>query len=494
MVAFTVYRPMRLLVSLLALFVGASAQAQSSDAWAYFPLTPGNVWVYFHSTNPELAVGYFRWEVLGDTVIAGQSQQLVETRMFDHFYAQVATGLCSARVEHTEETLRIAGGLLKGEGVCPDILPVETRFTRQRPQPRFVVDRMRRVNTVSIMETSESHDYLGNFGEGIGLLNWYRVPKSEDGILSADSYALQSARVNGRILGEEPKQSVRPEWTRFYPIELGDEWLYARINSTRSRSMPFESPPDEWIRREVVGDTLLHGTSYRIVKERRYTSDWVLMEEALCGVRRQERMGWFEWISVEGHCAPQESSFPYASWGAPLTDSTRVERICYAGIGRDVVALDACFHLWTEPYRPDMFFVDVQFGLDLGLIYWFTANGQRTERLELWYASVGGRTYGAEVFKDPTDELPRELELENAHPNPFNGSTTLTYALPTAGTFQIELFDVRGRRLLSVDLEDRPAGRGAYQLDGTELASGVYVVRLTAPGGETSMRRIVRIR
>lgn len=485
---------MRSFVGLLALISGVSVEAQSFDAAAYFPLTTGNVWVYYHSVDPAQVSNYVRWEVVGDTTLEGQQHALVETVMLDHFYVQKSTGLCAIRIELAGDTFRSSGRLLKGEGACPDTFPNEALVIRQGRQPRWVVDERRRINAILVSEEGEGNGSQGMLAEGVGFLSWVRWPTTENDSLRWESYSLQSARIDGRTLGEEPMRTERPEWTRFYPLELGDEWLYGHVIRMPSRNMAVEFPPDTWIRRIVVGDTMLHDTSYRLVKERRYTSDHILIEEALCGVRREERMGWFEWISVEGFCAPQEGTFPFTSWGAPLTDPTRVERQCHLRIGQDSSVFDACFHLWIEPYDPTTFVIDVRFGLDLGLIQWITLDGQRMEGLKLWYASVGGRTYGVDVLGDPTDELPRELALENAYPNPFTETTTLTYALPTAGTFRLELFDVRGRRVLHIDLEDRAAGRAAYQLDGTDLAAGLYVVRLMAPDGDSITRRIVRLR
>ncbi len=75
------------------------------------------------------------------------------------------------------------------------------------------------------------------------------------------------------------------------------------------------------------------------------------------------------------------------------------------------------------------------------------------------------------------------------YPNPFNPSTTVTFALPEAGWIQLAIFDVRGRLVRT--LADESFGVGAHRVawdgrddHGNPLASGVYFGKLTLPGGK----------
>jgi len=92
-----------------------------------------------------------------------------------------------------------------------------------------------------------------------------------------------------------------------------------------------------------------------------------------------------------------------------------------------------------------------------------------------------------------TDRL---LLAQNA-PNPFRGSTTVRFAIPTAGRVELTVFDVAGRRVARV-LDGRlDAGSHAAVWDGRDsggsrVAAGVYLVRLSH-GGETLAREMVRI-
>jgi hypothetical protein len=79
-----------------------------------------------------------------------------------------------------------------------------------------------------------------------------------------------------------------------------------------------------------------------------------------------------------------------------------------------------------------------------------------------------------------------------AYPNPFNPSTTVSFALPSAGHASLEAFDLRGRRVAVLLDAELPAGRHASVWNGragdAPLAAGPYLLRLRAPGGTRTAR------
>ena len=83
------------------------------------------------------------------------------------------------------------------------------------------------------------------------------------------------------------------------------------------------------------------------------------------------------------------------------------------------------------------------------------------------------------------DAMPRSFELAQNHPNPFNPSTTINYALPQQVAVKLEIFDLMGRRVRKLVNQTQPAGRYAIAWDGRneqgqQAASGVYFYRLRA--------------
>jgi hypothetical protein len=84
---------------------------------------------------------------------------------------------------------------------------------------------------------------------------------------------------------------------------------------------------------------------------------------------------------------------------------------------------------------------------------------------------------------DESSSLPTELALLPNYPNPFNPSTMLSFDLPQSGDVTLEVFDVLGRRVaLLLNQSPITAGRHELSFNANNLASGTYLVRLTAGG------------
>jgi hypothetical protein len=80
---------------------------------------------------------------------------------------------------------------------------------------------------------------------------------------------------------------------------------------------------------------------------------------------------------------------------------------------------------------------------------------------------------------DPTPAIDR-YELSPAYPNPFNATTTLTFALPRESHVRLAVFDVLGREAAVAVNGDLAAGKHSISFDASGLPSGVYFYRLEA--------------
>jgi len=98
----------------------------------------------------------------------------------------------------------------------------------------------------------------------------------------------------------------------------------------------------------------------------------------------------------------------------------------------------------------------------------------------------------------PDDSTPvnQALILESNSPNPVVSSTSISFAVPQSGDYQIGVFDLGGRRIRNL-LDDRLDG-GPHTIawdgrdDGGErVSSGVYFCRLTGGGSEIARRMVV---
>jgi hypothetical protein len=74
----------------------------------------------------------------------------------------------------------------------------------------------------------------------------------------------------------------------------------------------------------------------------------------------------------------------------------------------------------------------------------------------------------------------KEFALEQNFPNPFNPVTVINYQLPQAGSASINVYDVLGRKVVSLVNELKEAGTHSISFDASKLSSGLYYYSLQA--------------
>ncbi|MDZ7399744.1 MAG: BACON domain-containing carbohydrate-binding protein [candidate division KSB1 bacterium] len=93
---------------------------------------------------------------------------------------------------------------------------------------------------------------------------------------------------------------------------------------------------------------------------------------------------------------------------------------------------------------------------------------------------------------DRVKQFPEEYLLYPNYPNPFNPTTTISYALPEAAHVQVQIFDINGREVKRLVDQMCDAGVHSVVWDGTDeaqqrVASGIYICRFSA--GEVVLNR-----
>ena len=126
-------------------------------------------------------------------------------------------------------------------------------------------------------------------------------------------------------------------------------------------------------------------------------------------------------------------------------------------------------------------------GLPDHLVWALTIDAQEN----IWIGTGGG---GLAVYREGgvistgveerrSAEVPSRFSLSQNHPNPFNASTTIRYALPEASKVEVAIYDALGRRVRTLVSGRRSAGKHRVVWDGKgeegrAIGSGVYVYRL----------------
>ena len=97
---------------------------------------------------------------------------------------------------------------------------------------------------------------------------------------------------------------------------------------------------------------------------------------------------------------------------------------------------------------------------------------------------------GTAVERDVAAGIPTEALVSSVAPNPVRGTARFSYGVPVAGRVSLALYDMLGRQVARLVDEEQAAGTYDASFDTSDLASGVYVYRLTV-GGRTATRTVV---
>ncbi len=90
-------------------------------------------------------------------------------------------------------------------------------------------------------------------------------------------------------------------------------------------------------------------------------------------------------------------------------------------------------------------------------------------------------TYNSGVFKTTLpvlEPLANDYRLHQNFPNPFNITSTVQYELPVDSKVSIKLYDILGREIKTIYEGELQQGRYFAIIDGHNLASGIYLVRM----------------
>ncbi|MBI4811499.1 MAG: T9SS type A sorting domain-containing protein, partial [Ignavibacteriales bacterium] len=90
-------------------------------------------------------------------------------------------------------------------------------------------------------------------------------------------------------------------------------------------------------------------------------------------------------------------------------------------------------------------------------------------------------------------ERPKEFQLSQNHPNPFNPVTRIEYAVPVNVYVTLKVYNVLGQEVLTLVDELQDAGYKSVTFDAGNLSSGVYYYRITA-GEYSDYKKMLLIR
>ena len=122
-------------------------------------------------------------------------------------------------------------------------------------------------------------------------------------------------------------------------------------------------------------------------------------------------------------------------------------------------------------------------------------NGQLSYRIEE-VDNSGGHAYSDPISPTVTSVNMGNVvafELLQNYPNPFNPSTVISGQWTVDSYVRLAVYDALGREVAVLANGRYPAGRYSFTFDGANLASGLYIYRLTA-GTFSAVRKMLLVR
>jgi len=116
-------------------------------------------------------------------------------------------------------------------------------------------------------------------------------------------------------------------------------------------------------------------------------------------------------------------------------------------------------------------------------VYWYYVTAEFADERFAVVSLGSNKDYGSTEdivgVEDPLP-LPDRYFIGQNFPNPFNASTTIRYELPEQAQVKLDIYDILGRKVTTIEDGLRPAGYHQVLWQADAVASGVYFYRLQA--------------
>jgi len=99
-----------------------------------------------------------------------------------------------------------------------------------------------------------------------------------------------------------------------------------------------------------------------------------------------------------------------------------------------------------------------------------------------WILNAGMTLTTTGVEPSISSVIPKEYNLEQNFPNPFNPVTKICFDIPKSGFVSIKVYDVLGKEVANLVNESINPGSYSVDFDATSMSSGMYYYRLESNG------------
>ncbi len=119
-------------------------------------------------------------------------------------------------------------------------------------------------------------------------------------------------------------------------------------------------------------------------------------------------------------------------------------------------------------------------GLRQGTTYYWRVRASGASGISRFSGPRSFTTGAATPVEASDGTIIREFALHESYPNPFNPSSTISYALPIRSSVTLSVFTALGQQVATLVNGMKEAGMHEVQFNGSGMASGVYFYRMQA--------------
>ena len=284
-----------------------------------------------------------------------------------------------------------------------------------------------------------------------------------------------------------------PDWKVYYPLEVGDKWIYEETNYSHLQSI---------LVLEVVKDTLFEdGFIYKKVHRTvTWTGNTEPAEDFFLYERLDSTGKVFRIVPFDG----DYNGRPVLQFSMCVGDTIALYRNVdeYRMLRNklnyfwDILDVHEFTLFYSDPYSlasEDQFFVK-----NIGLIK------KDTEGIfdSLIGAYIDGNVYGDTTVTSLTEKrsLPQKLTLYQNYPNPFNPTTIISFFLPYKEKVILKIYDISGKMVKTI-LDGRIIKSGYHKFpwnaindSGKKVSAGIYIYRIIVNKGEFYSKKLIYIR
>jgi hypothetical protein len=110
----------------------------------------------------------------------------------------------------------------------------------------------------------------------------------------------------------------------------------------------------------------------------------------------------------------------------------------------------------------------------------------------LFTVAADRATAATRIAQEPSTLLPERMWLSQSAPNPASASATIRYGIPYAQSVRLDVYDLQGRRVVSViDGSRQAAGEHAVTIPTAHWRAGIYLLRMHTGAGEQVRKLMV---